>query len=453
MREYALEISKYTITFLFAVYSLFCYLILLENNRIKNIARISQNILLFLLQFLMFMDLVLVSSEMEYVFFYLFVQIFLLAALVMVPMIYEQVNRPLLNAMCMLLGCGLMLISRLSFQKAVRQYIIILISFMLSLFIPYLLETVKFWKKMTWIYGFLGITILGVVLLVGEYTHGSKITFSIYGITFQPSEFSKILLIFFLAAALWEKTTFLRIAQTAAVAGCEVLILAASKDLGGALIFFVAYVFMVFMSTGNYFYLALGMVGGSIAAYVAFRLFTHVQTRVYAWMDPWSYIDSKGYAITQSLFAIGSGSWFGMGLMQGSPKSIPYVDQDFIFSAFCEELGIISGICLILIIISCFLNILQIALQIRDRFYQLIVYGIGIVYLFQIFLTVGGGINLIPLTGVTLPFISYGGSSCMTTMFMFFIVQGIYIRLQKGGTRPNGNRRKKAEDKTSEHQS
>ena len=227
------------------------------------------------------------------------------------------------------------------------------------------------------------------------------------------------------------------------------MILVLSKDLGSALIFFVAYVFMVFIATRNYLYLFAGAVGGSGASMLAYRLFTHVQTRVQAWRDPWAYIDTKGWAVTQSLFAIGSGSWFGMGLLQGNPKAIPYVDQDFVFSCVCEELGVIYGICLILVMLCCFGLILKTAARIRDRFYQLVVFGIGILYIFQIFLTIGGGINLIPLTGVTLPFISYGGSSCMTTMFMFFILQGIYIRLQQGGGaklgRRKGTQEKKAE--------
>lgn len=153
---------------------------------------------------------------------------------------------------------------------------------------------------------------------------------------------------------------------------------------------------------------------------------------------PGKYIDNKGYQITQSLFAIGSGSWFGMGLLKGNPTAIPYVEADFIFSSICEELGVIFGMCLILICVSSFFEMIRIAVRIHDRFYQLVVYGIGIMYIFQIFLTIGGGTKFIPLTGVTLPFISYGGSSVMTTMIMFFIIQGIYIRLQKEGERRGG---------------
>ena len=224
------------------------------------------------------------------------------------------------------------------------------------------------------------------------------------------------------------------------IAGAHVIVLVVSKDLGSALIFFVGYVFMVFAATKNYLYLLAGAVGGSGAAWAALQIFAHVRNRVVSWLDPWTYIDTKGYAITQSLFAIGSGNWFGMGLSQGNPMAIPYVEADFIFSSLCEELGVIFGICVILVILICFVEMLKIAMQIRDRFYQLIVYGIGIMYIFQIFLTIGGGIKLIPLTGVTLPFISYGGSSVMTTMIMFFMIQGIYIRLQQEGVKHDARR-------------
>lgn len=433
MQEYVTELSKYFINICMGVYTLECFLVFVDKWKNSRIIYITQNILIFLVQLLCFADLALVSDDMQYVFFYVFVQVFLIAAIVIVPMIYENANRLLLNNMCMLTGTGLCMISRLSFNKAVKQYIIILVSLIIALFIPYLLSRVRFLKKLTWVYAAVGIGALSLVLLVGDVTYGSKISFSIKEISFQPSEFVKILFIFFLAGALWEKYSFGRVAVTAVLAGLHVIVLVISTDLGSALIFFVGYVFVVFAATRNYLYLLCGAAGGSGAAYVAYRLFSHVKTRVLAWRDPWTYIDNQGYQITQSLFAIGSGSWFGMGLLQGNPRKIPKVEADFIFSSVCEELGVIFGICLILVMVSCFVMMMHIAALIRDRFYQTIVYGIGIMYIFQIFLTIGGGIKLIPLTGVTLPFISYGGSSVMTTMIMFFIIQGIYIRLQQEG--------------------
>lgn len=436
MLEYIVEISKYLIAFFMAIYAFTCFYVFRhrEERKRRGVYTI-QVILIFLIQLFGFFDLTVVSKDFEYLFFYVFIQIFLFAALTMVSMIYEKCNRLLLNNMCMLLGIGLCIISRLTFKKAIRQYIIVLVSFVIALLVPFLLGKIRFWKKITWLYAAVGFLLLSTVLILGEVTHGSKISFTISGITFQPSEFVKILFVFFVAGALWENVSLKRIILTAVMAGLHVIVLVISKDLGSALIFFVGFVSMVFVASGNYLYLLAGLGGGSIAAMVAYFLFDHVRIRVLAWQDPWSYIDNQGYQITQSLFAVGSGSWFGMGLLKGNPKAIPYVDADFIFSSICEEFGVIFGICVILICISSFMMMMNIAIKIHDRFYQLIVYGIGIMYIFQIFLTIGGGIKFIPLTGVTLPFISYGGSSVMTTMIMFFVIQGIYIRLQQEGER------------------
>lgn len=427
MQEYITEISKYAIAGLMVLFTL-CSLGALADRLQKSKGfYVFRCLLIFVMQLLMFTDLALVSRDMEYVFFYVFVQVFLLVAAVLVPIIYEKANRLLVSNMCMLLGTGMCIVSRLSFDKAIKQYIIVLISLAVSLTIPWLICKLRFLKSLTWVYGAVGLLLLSVVLILGEVTHGSKITFSLGDITFQPSEFVKILFLFFLAGALWKNATFGRVALTAVLAGAHVIVLVVSKDLGSALIFFVGYVFVVLAATGNYIYLALGVFGGSGAAYIAYQFFDHVKTRVLAWLDPWLYIDSKGYAVTQSLFAVGSGSWFGMGLLQGDPSAIPYVEADFIFSSISEELGAVFGICLILITVCSFAEMMKIAWRMKDKFYSLVVFGIGVMYMFQIFLTVGGGLNLIPLTGVTLPFLSYGGSSVMTTMFMFFIVQGAYI--------------------------
>lgn len=446
MSEYVLELSKYFICGLMVLYTLSCFYAFRYGARGgKRPVYVIQIILMLLLQTICFVDLVLgskdmpvddsvsVSLDMQYLFLFLFVEFFLLAVLFLVPAIYEQCNRLLLNNMCMLIGIGLMMISRLSFSSAIKQYIIVLVSLVISLLIPFIFSKVRFLKKMTWLYAAVGIALLSVVLVLGDETRGSNISVAIADIAFQPSEFVKILFLFFLAGALWEETSFLRVAITAVLAGMHVIVLVLSTDLGSALIFFIAYVLVVFVATRNYLYLLAGALGGSGAAIAAYHLFSHVRIRVLAWQDPWSYIDNQGFQITQSLFAVGSGSWFGMGILKGNPTAIPIVSADFIFSSICEELGVISGICLIIVCVCCFISIMQTALCIFDRFYQLIVYGIGIMYIFQIFLAVGGGIKFIPHTGVTLPFISYGGSSVMATMFMFFIIQGIFIRLQQEG--------------------
>lgn len=432
MASYITELSKYIIMTIMILYTFCCfYTFQFRDERQCRFVLVTQNLLMFALQGVCFVHLALVSGDIQYVFFYGFVQIFLLAMLLLVCLIYPDSNRQLLNNMAMLIGIGLMMISRLGFNSAVKQFVILVISLIISLLIPFFFVRIRFFKKATWIYAAIGIVLLGIVLIAANVTHGANISITIQGITFQPSEFVKIIFVFFMAAALWKDTSLKRVAITTLLAAIHVLILVASTDLGGALIFFVAYLLILFVASQNYLYLLAGCAGGSAAAVIAYKVFSHVRIRVLAWQDPWSYIDNYGYQITQSLFAITSGSWFGMGLMKGDPTSIPYVMADFIFSSICEEMGVVSGVCLVLICLNCFLTMIRIALRIHDKFYQLVVYGIASMYIFQIFLTIGGGTKFIPLTGVTLPFISYGGSSVMTTMIMFFIIQSIYIRLQQ----------------------
>ena len=205
---------------------------------------------------------------------------------------------------------------------------------------------------------------------------------------------------------------------------------------------------MVFIATGKWIYLFLGSAGGCGAAMVAYHFFSHVQVRVQAWRDPFSCIEDAGYQITQSLFAISSGGWFGLGLFRGNPTSIPFVEADFIFSAVAEELGIIFSMCMILICISCFIMFMNIAVKLQNKFYHLIAFGLGVTYIFQVFLTIGGGTKFIPMTGITLPLISYGGSSVLTTLVMFFIIEGLYIIRQDEGAKRVKKKKKKRRRRT-----
>lgn len=428
MQEYILQLSKYFITICMALYTYEGFAVFrFKDEASRNGIYVRQNILLFFIQFSSFLTICMKSGDIEYLFFYAIVQLVLFTIIVMVRMIYPTSNRLLVNNMCMLLGIGFIVLSRLSFSKSIKQLIIVSVSVGMALLIPYIIEKTKFLKSLTWLYALVGVAALSAVLILGQVTHGSKLSFSIAGVTFQPSEFIKIIFVFYLAAALCNDSSFKNVVLTAVISGIHVIILVVSKDLGSALIFFIAYVMIVFIATSNYFYLIGGLIGGSVASVGAYYLFSHVQVRVQAWLDPWTFIDKEGYQITQSLFAIGSGNWFGLGLFSGTPESIPFVEQDFIFSAVCEEFGVIFGLCTILICVSCFIMIMNISVKIKDKFYQLIAAGLGIIYIFQIFLTIGGGIKFIPLTGVTLPLISYGGSSVFTTLIMFFIVQGLYI--------------------------
>ena len=438
MQEYLTTVSRYLLVLCMGFYTLDCFWVFrYKNEREGGFLYLRQNFWMFAIQLVSFFNLAIVSRDKRYVVLYIALQVFLFLVLCITNLIYRKINRLLLNNMCMLLGIGMIMVSRLSVEKSIRQFKIIALSYVICMFVPLIVCRLKGIPKLTWLYALLGVVPLGGVLLLGETTLGSKLSFTIQGLTFQPSELVKILFVLFLAGSLSRSTSFWNILLTSAVAGVHVLILVASTDLGSALIFFMAYLAMLFVASRNYLYLLLGLAGGTGASVLAYQLFSHVRVRVLAFVNPWNYIDNQGYQITQSLFAIGSGSWFGMGLHQGNPGDIPYVEEDFIFSSICEEYGTIFGILLLLVILSCFIMMVKIALKHKQAFYRLTAFGFGIIYIFQIFLTVGGGIKFIPLTGVTLPFISYGGSSILSTMLMFFILQGAYMTALKEGEKPD----------------
>ena len=432
LQFYVIELSKYIIAFTMLLYTglaLICNFS--RDKKAVSVCCSLQSGVLLVLMFLSFLDLTLVSGKEEYLYLFAFITLFLFFMITIVTIIYDKADRVLLNNMCLLSGLGLCIVSRLSFSKAFRQYIITLVSFAICLAIPFIIDRFRFFRKLLWVYAGVGIVALLLVLVNSAKVHGAHITYSIKGFTFQPSEIVKILFLFFIAALLYKYNDFKWIIVSAILSGCFVIILVLSRDLGSALIFFVAYFMILVMSTHNYWYLLTGIVGGALASIVAYNLFDHVKVRVVAFLDPWTYIDDQAYQITQSLFAISSGGWFGAGLMQGRPWDIPYVDQDLIFSALCEEFGLVFAICVLIICLCCFYRMMMISARCGDKFYQIVVYGIGVMYIFQVFLTVGGGIKFIPLTGVTLPFLSYGGSSVLSTYIMFFIVQGIYIKSLK----------------------
>ncbi len=430
------DLSKYVIVFFMTLYTVLCIFAMFEkenDDRDMGWVYALQIISMFMVHFIGFAAICLETGDISYIIFYGFQQILLFATIALYRVIYPEVHRLIINNMCMLLTVGFLILTRISYEKSIKQFAIVTISLIVGLFIPYLVKKLRFLKHLTWIYGMLGLLLLVAVAVLGAVTHGAKISYSIAGVSFQPSEFVKILFVFFVAGMFKQSKTFLQVIITTTVAAVHVLTLVFSKDLGSALIFFVTYLVMLYIATRKIYYLLLGTGAGALAAFAAYQLFDHIRIRVLAWKQPWEHIADEGYQITQSLFAIGTGGWYGMGIYQGNPTAIPYVEQDFIFSAVAEELGVIFAICLIFICVSCFLTIMLIAMRLKEEFYRYIAVGIGMTYITQVFLTIGGGTRFIPLTGVTLPLVSYGGSSVLATIIMFCIVQGLYcVREQEG---------------------
>lgn len=433
MIQYITALSKYLITIFMILYTMESYIVFkLKSDKSRKFSYVRQTILMVLMHFSCFLNLCLKSEEIYYLYYFIAFEVFILMIIEIVPMIYPKINRLLISNMAMLLSVGLIMLARLDFDKAVKQLIIAIISFVISSFIPLIMVKIKKIPCVPYFYGIFGCVLLLAVYLAANVINGSKLAVTIFGISFQASEFVKILFVLFVAGALYNSHKFIDVVLVTALAAIHVCLLAASRDFGAALIYFVVYLILIFIATRNYIYLFLGTAAGCMAAYIAFKLFRHIQVRVQAFIDPFSVIDNEGYQITQSLFAIGSGNWFGLGLFDGTPETIPYVETDFIFSAIAEEMGLIFSICLLLIILSCFLMFINIGIRFKNRYYRYIAIGLGITYIFQVFLTVGGGTKFIPLTGVTLPFISYGGSSIFATTITFFIIEGMYLLKTEG---------------------
>ncbi|WP_099468032.1 FtsW/RodA/SpoVE family cell cycle protein [Konateibacter massiliensis] len=431
MTNILIELSRYLIIIAIAIYTYKGFAIFrFHEEEDKNAVLRVQNQLMFAIHFMAFLVLFLTTKTTEIIILYLAQVIFLSAVIALYRVIYPKASRLIINHMCMLLAISFIILTRLSYTKSIKQFKIVIISTIITLFIPYLIKKLKFLDKLGYVYAGVGIGLLGLVAIAGSISYGAKLSFSIGGVSLQPSEFIKITFVFFAAALLSKSQELKQLIIVTGLAGLHVLILVASKDLGGALIYFITYTFMLYVASKEYLYLTGGLLAGAFAALAGYKLFSHVRVRVIAWQDPFRVIENEGYQISQSLFAIGTGGWFGMGLYQGIPDTIPVVDQDFIFSAIVEELGGIFGLCLILICVSCFVMFVNIAMQAKDDFYRLVALGLALMYGFQVFLTIGGVTKFIPLTGVTLPLVSYGGSSILSTLIMFAIIQGLYILKQ-----------------------
>ena len=423
-----IEAAKYLMIFLIMIYTYlnFRYFRYRDPWRQERTCRF-QIVMMFLLHFTAYSVLYLKSEDDRVVLLYLAETVFFAAYIGLYRLFYRRRSGILISNVCMLLSVGFIILTRLSFDRAVRQFLIVALAALVTMLVPFIVERVWLLAKIPWIYGWGGLFLLILVWIIGNNSFGAQLSVNVAGVAFQPSEFVKLTFVFFAASMFYRSTNFKTVLQTTAMAAAHVLVLVLSKDLGSALIFFVTYLTMLFVATTNWLYLLTGMASGCGASVLAYYLFSHVQTRVAAWRDPWADIDNRGYQITQSLFAIGTGGWFGMGLYQGMPYKIPVVEKDFAFAAISEELGGIFALCILMICVGCFLQFMMIAGRMQAMFYKLIAFGFGMVYIVQVFLTVGGVIKFIPSTGVTLPFVSYGGSSVFSMFILFGVIQGLYI--------------------------
>ena len=427
-----IHVSKYILAILAASYAMKCFTVFSDRHEYdRGSVYFTQNVLMLLIHFICYLIFYLMTDDIRMLYFYGAQFILFLTTLIVYSTVYKNASRLIVNNMCYLLMVGFVILTRLDFDMAIRQFVIAVAAICVSLIIPAFMLRVRMMDQWGPFLGAAGFVLIASVFVFGKSMYGATNWISIGGFSLQPSELAKVVFVFFVAAMLARDTSFKQIVITTIAAAAYVLVLVIEKDLGAAVIFFVTYLVMLFVATRQFRYTFLGLLAGSGAAVIAYKLFSHVRTRVIAWQDPWGNYNDAGYQIAQSLFAIGTGGWFGLGLFQGKPETIPVVVSDFVFSAISEELGAVFSIALILVYFSCFMMFINISLQLVKPFYKLVAMGLSTAYGIQLFLCIGGVIKFIPHTGVTMPLISYGGSSILSTIIIFAVIQGLYLLRQR----------------------
>ena len=339
----------------------------------------------------------------------------------------------------MLTSIGYIMIYRLDPVLGLKQTIWFAIGIILFFLSYYTFSKVKVWDKLMFYYILSSIILFFITLAFGKNIKGSTNWIVFYGHSYQPSEIIKILFVLFFASfyrhseqiilkdikftinpSQISSKLFLMVI-TFMYAGLFVL----QNDWGTSLLLFLTYFALLYILDNNLKFLFNNLSIAVVGALVGFFYVYHIKVRIDAWLNPWADISGKGYQITQSLFAIGSGGFFGTGIGLGRPDFIPEVKNDFIFSAICEEMGIFVGVAVILLFFILSYRGFKIALTVKDTFQKTLALGITLIFGLQTFIIIGGVIKLIPLTGITLPFISYGGSSLTASFIALGILQAI----------------------------
>jgi cell division protein FtsW (lipid II flippase) len=361
----------------------------------------------------------------------------------------------LLPIVTLLTGLGLVMIYRLTFDVegvenlATTQAIWILIGSGAMFFV------VLLFRNYHRLFDYKYLLALAAVFLIastftpfGYEVNGARLWVAFGPVNFQPSEFARIALIIFFAGYLAEKRDVLA-ATSRSVLGVQIpalkyfgpvaLVWAASlgllvfeKDLGSSLLFFAVPLLMLYAATGRIAYILLGMVLFSLGSIFTYFLFGHVQARVESWLDPWADPDGTGFQILQSIFNIADGGLTGTGLGAGFSQTIPEVETDFIFSAIASEMGLLGATAVLLAFLAFVYRGTKIALLAEDDASKLLAFGLTAMFALQTLVIVGGATKAIPLTGITLPFVSYGGSSVVGN----FILTGLLlVTSEKAGRR------------------
>lgn len=343
----------------------------------------------------------------------------------------------LLLVASMLFSIGVVMIFRLNPYEGTRQLFWYLIGVSMFYVTYFILKSFKGWENLTLLYLAGCFFMFFITIVFGFEKYGAKNWADIKGIVFQPSELTKILFIFFIASFetnqnlltgkklskyhfLIEKKkplTFMVVAYSL------IGLFFVQKDLGSAVIFFIVYIIFMYIFDYNRYFLALNLLMAVVGSIMAYLMFSHIRVRFDIWLDPWKSVQGKGYQIVQSLFALASGGFFGTGLRLGRPDLIPVASSDFIFPAIVEEMGVFTGMGIIMLFMILVYRGFKISMEQNNLFFKYVALGISIMFAFQAVFMIGGVLKLIPMTGITIPFVSYGGSSMVTSFICLGILQ------------------------------
>ncbi|HHV98801.1 MAG TPA: FtsW/RodA/SpoVE family cell cycle protein [Clostridiaceae bacterium] len=341
----------------------------------------------------------------------------------------------------MLMSIGIIMLYRLGRDLALKQIIWLAVGITMFFACYFAYLKLNIWDKVIYIYPIVSYILFIITIVFGGGKRGATNWIAIGGISVQSSEIIKVLYVFFLASYYTDpdKLNNITIAfkrpnikinisrQWIFIALNYIFIgfLFLQRELGTAFLFFGVFIFFLFIFGSKLTTLVFNAVVACAGLVFSYFYFYHIRVRFDTWINPWSDISNKGYQITQSLFAIGSGGFFGTGLGLGRPDFVPEVHTDFIFSAICEEMGIFGGIAVIFLFFIFAYRGFKISLMVNETFDRIVALGITLMFALQTFIILGGVIKLIPLTGITLPFISYGGSSLVSGFISLGILQAI----------------------------
>ena len=342
------------------------------------------------------------------------------------------VDRGILILTLLLCGIGLITLSDICKSESTpRTQAIYAVLGVVAMFIGVIIiRAFSDWKRYIPVLMVLCVLALLSPWAVGKWQNGARNWIS-FGpsenpyFSLQPSEFMKPVLIVILAAVFSNRPSFVKCLPGIAFAAVCCGVLLTERDLGALLLYFLTTVLMYYVATSNALLTLAGLGMGAGAAVVAYNAFPYVQDRIAIWKNPWSDPLDAGYQIVRALAAIGSGGLFGMGLGLGMPTSVPAYHNDFIFTSIAEEFGLIFSIALMGVYVLIILRGLLVAMNARTSFHSLLSFGLVAILGLQSLLIIGGNTKLLPLTGVTLPLVSYGGSSLVSNFFSMGLLLGI----------------------------